>query len=123
MIMENNIKTKIESLIKDLIPKVEEFVPESGDFATVYTEFKNTDKTRCLTDIMLKVEAVPHCIQNHLTRRYLVCVGYKIPAPYKSSCIVKAGTKADVLDKLNDPSFVTKIYETIQDINFNLLDA
>lgn len=117
------MKTKIEHLIQDLVPKVKELVPDSGDFNVVYSGFKNTDNRLCLTDIMLTVEPVPHCIKSHMTRRYLVCVGYKIPAPVKSSIIIKAGTKQEILDFLNNPFLVDKVYDTIQSINYNMLDV
>ena len=117
------MKAKIESLIQELVPKVKELVPDRGDFKVVYSEFENSDNRLCLTDIMLKVESVPHCIKNYMTRRYLVCVGYKLPAPVKSSVIIKAGTKQEILDFLNNPSLVDKVYDTVQSINYNMLDV
>lgn len=75
-----DLKAKIFNLICGLIPKVREQVPETGLFNDVYVEFENTDKELCLTHIMLKVEAVPKCIENYMNRRYLTCVGYKLPA-------------------------------------------
>lgn len=59
-----DLKAKISNLICGLIPKVREQVPESGLFNDVYVEFENTDKELFLTHIMLKVEAVPKCIEN-----------------------------------------------------------
>lgn len=117
------LKAKISSLISELIPKVKEQVPESGLFKDVYADFENTDKELCLTHVMLKVEAVPKCIENYINRRYLTCVGYKLPAPYKCSMIIKAGTKAEIIDYLNDPSLITKIYDVIPQLSYNLSDV
>lgn len=72
-----DLKAKISNLICELISKVRGQVPESGLFNDVYVEFENTDKELCLTPVMLKVEAVPKCIENYTNRRYLTCVGYK----------------------------------------------
>jgi len=119
----NNLNINIECLISDLIPKVREHVPETGDFTAVYSEFKNTDKRLCLTDIMLKVEAASKNIENHINRRYLTCVGYKLPAPFRSSNIIKAGTKSEILDYLNEASLAARISETVQHLSDNLLDV
>lgn len=119
----DNLNVKIEELIKNLISQVIEHVPETGDFTAVYSEFKNTDKKLCLTDIMLKVEAVPSHIENYVSRRYLTCVGYKLPAPIKGSMILKAGSKSEILDYLNDDSLTERISKTILDLNDNLLDV
>ena len=104
-----DLKAKISNLICGLIPKVREQVPESGLFNDVYSEFENTDKELCLTHIMLKVEAVPKCIENYTNRRYLTCVGYKLPAPIKSPMILKIGTKAEIVDYLHDASLITNL--------------
>lgn len=119
----DNLNVKIEELIKNLISQVIEHVPETGDFTAVYSEFKNTDKKLCLTDIMLKVEAVPSHIENYISRRYLTCVGYKLPAPIKCSMLLKAGRKSEILDYLNDESLQERISKTILDLNDNLLDV
>jgi len=118
-----NINVNIINLIKDLIPKVREDVPEKGDFTAVYSEFKNTDRQLCLTNIMLKVEAVPEHIVNYNKQRYLTCVGYKLPAPIKASAILMKGSKLDILDYLNNDSLVTKINKTILRLSDNLLDV
>ena len=118
-----DLKAKISNLICGLIPKVREQVPESGLFNDVYSEFENTDKELCLTHIMLKVEAVPKCIENYTNRRYLTCVGYKLPAPYKCSLIIKAGTKEKILECLHDASLITIIYQKVYQLSYNLDDV
>lgn len=99
-----------------------EQVPESGLFNDVYVEFENTYKELCLTHVMLKVEAVPKCIENYTNRRYLTCVGYKLPAPYKCSSIIKAGTKEEILESLNDASLIMIIYQKVYQLSCNLDD-
>lgn len=118
-----DLKAKISNLICGLIPKVREQVPESGLFNDVYAEFENTDKELCLTHVMLKVEAVPKCIENYTNRRYLTCVGYKLPAPYISSSIIKAWTKEEILECLNDASLQAIIYEKVYQLSNNLYDV
>ena len=118
-----DLKAKISNLICGLIPKVREQVPESGLFNDVYVEFENTDKELCPTHIMLKVEAVPKCIENYTNSRYLTCVGYKLPAPYKCSSIIKAGTKEEILECLNNASLITIIYPKVYQLSYNLDDV
>lgn len=118
------LQTRIQNLIYELIPKVREQVPESGLFNAVYADFENTDEELCLTHVMLKVEPVPKCIEGYINRRYLTCVGYKLPVPYKSTSIIKGGTKEEILEcLLNDPSLITKIHEKVYQLSDNLLDV
>ena len=110
-------------LIRNLIPKVESMVPQTGSFKAVYAECKVEDRNLCLTDILLKVESLPehlHCAEN---QRYLTIVGYKLPAPIKCSTILCKGAKKEILDFLRSESLIPQIEAIIQRLNDNLLDV
>lgn len=113
----------ISELINNLIPKVESSVPETGDFTQVYSEYKNKDRSSCLTDVMLKVEPLPKHIEDYANYRYLTCVGYKLPAPIKSSCILLKGNKAEILKLLYDESLVERLKSVIKNLSDNLADV
>lgn len=113
----------ISELINKLIPKVESTVPETGDFTQVYSEYKNKDRSLCLTDVMLKVEPLPKHISDRENYRYLTCVGYKLPAPIKSSCILLKGSKEEILKLLHDESLAYRLQSVIRNLSDNLEDV
>lgn len=112
----------IIELIKNLIPKVESSVPRFGDFAAVYSECKNKDRRLCLTDVMLKVEPIPKHIKSYANQRYLTCVGYRLPIPIKSSCILFKGSKEEILKLLQEEALISRFQSVIRKLSDNLND-
>lgn len=110
-------------LIRNLIPKVESMVPETGNFNAVYAECKVNDRNLCLTDILLKVEPLPVHLHSAPNKRYLTIVGYKVPTPIKCSQILYRGTKEEILQILGSESLISRIEITIQRLNDNLYDV
>lgn len=119
----NKLKNDVVILINDIIEKVERLVPETGGFDTVYSEYKNIEKDLCLTDVMLKVEAVPAFLDSERNQRYLTCVGYKLPIPIKSTLTMKKGTKSEILAFLRDEISAERISEKILQLDYNLQDV
>lgn len=109
-------------LIRNLIPKVESKVPETGNFNAVYAECKVDDRNFCLTDILLKVEQLPEHLHSPDDQRYLTIVGYKLPTPIKCSQILYKGTKEEILQILRSESLISRIETIIQRLNDNLYD-
>lgn len=112
----------ITALINELIPKVESCVPAIGEFKVVYSKCKNNNRKLCLTDIMLKVEPVSKHIANSENQRYLTCVGYKLPAPIKSSCIIFKGGKEEIIGLLHEKSLEERLQTIIMGLSDNLID-
>lgn len=117
------LRLKVEGMIADLLVKIEKSVPDEGSFPMVYSEFKNTDKEMCLTDLMLKLRPLPNYLPNYEKDRWLELVGYKLPAPYKSTMIIFKGTKKDVLKYLSQPEAVDNILRIIPILDFNMSDV
>lgn len=117
--MEEHIK----KMVQDILARAEREVPEYGDFAPVYEEFKNPLKELCATDFMLKITKPPKHIENHEKKRYLEVVAYKLPTPIKSTCIIAVGGKEDILAKLKDKETLEKINKTIRELSDNLEDV
>lgn len=67
----NGPKEQIKNLLKDLRNKIEQSVPEVGEFPMVYSEFRNSDKELCLTDVLLTFRPVPNHLPDHETQRWL----------------------------------------------------
>ena len=117
------LRAKVERMIADLLIKIEQSVPDKGYFPMIYSEFKNTDRQMCLTDIMLKVQSKPEHLPNYETDRWLELVGYKLPAPYKTTRIIFKGTKSEIIEYLKRPESAEKILKSIPELNENLLDV
>lgn len=115
--------TKVVCMIAELREKIEKDVPPEGPYPLVYAEFKNPDKTLCLTDVMLELRALPEYIDNYRTHRLLSCVGYKLPVPYKSTMTVMKGTKEEVLNFLSTPETADRIVSLIPRLSDNLEDV
>ena len=117
------MEEQIRKMINDILNRAEREVPEYGEFLPVYEEFKNTDKDLVATDFMLKITKPPKNIENHQTRRYLEVVAYKLPAPYKSTRIIAAGTKEEILKALQDEALCAKIDKAARELSDNLNDV
>lgn len=117
------MEEQIKKMINDVLKRAEREVPEYGEFAPVYEEFKNTDKELIATDFMLKITKPPKNIENHQTRRYLEVVAYKLPAPYKTSRIIASGTKDEILNALKDETLCEKIDKAARELSDNLYDV
>jgi len=117
--MEEHIKT----MVRDILARAEREVPEYGDFAPVYEEFKNPLQELCATDFMLKITKPPKHIENHEKKRYLEVVAYKLPAPIKATRIIAVGNKEDILSKLKDKETLEKINKAARELSENLEDV
>lgn len=117
--MEEHIK----KMVQDILTRAEREVPEYGDFAPVYEEFKNPLKELCATDFMLKITKPPKHIENHEKKRYLEVVAYKLPAPIKSTRIIAVGEKDTILSKLKDKEILEKIDKAVRELSENLNDV
>ena len=101
--MEENIK----KMIKDILSRAEREVPEYGDFAPVFEEFKNTEKKLLATDFMMKIYHVAD--EATKKKRGLELVAYKLPSPYKAAKVLETGTKEEILKKLQENDLYKEI--------------
>lgn len=120
---EKDLLCEVRSMVDDLKRKIERSVPEEGDFRMVYSEFKNSHRDMCLTDIMLQFHPIPAHLTDYKTERWLELVGYKLPCPYKSTVIIFKGTKQETLGFLTQPEVIDKILDLIPRLNYNLSDV
>ncbi|MDE7386894.1 MAG: hypothetical protein K2N28_07120 [Muribaculaceae bacterium] len=119
----NELQANVERMVSDLLIKIEKSVPDRGNFPMVYSEFKITDSEMCLTDVMLKLQALPEHLPNHETDRWLELVGYKLPVPFKATRVMLKGTKQEVIRYLKQPESLEKILSAIPQLNDNLIDV
>lgn len=117
------MKEQIKKMVNDILQRAEREVPEYGEFTPVYEEFKNMDAELVATDFMLKITKPPKNIENHQTRRYLEVVAYKLPLPIKSTRIIAAGTKEEIIKALKDETLCEKIDKAARELSDNLIDV
>lgn len=120
---ERKLHKKIESLVADLRMKIEQFVPDSGSFAMVYSEFRIFERNMTLTDVMLKLSPMPNYIPGYETDRWLELVGYKLPVPIKSTILIFKGSRNEVLRYMDSQNIIEKIKSAIPVLDYNLMDV
>lgn len=117
-----NMEKLIEEYINKIFKRAEREVPEYGDFAPVYEQFTNPDKSLSATDFMLKISKPPKSIAGHEKIRNLEVVAYRLPTPYKAERIVATGDKDNILKQLQNPEIIAKIQEAAKSLSHNLED-
>ena len=117
------MKKSIEKVINTIRLRAEREVPEFGDFAPVFEEFKNMDKALEATDFMLKIVKPPKTIEGHEKLRYIELTAYKLPTPYKVTKLVGRGSKEDILKQLDEPEFFNKVEESFKSMSENLKNS
>ena len=116
------MEQQVKKMVGDILRRAVREVPEYGDFAIVYEEFKNPDKTLEATDFMLKIVKPPKNIEGHEKIRNIELVAYKLPLPYKVTRIIGTGTKDDVLKQLEAPEFIANVEDAFKAMSRSLTD-
>ncbi|MBQ7126146.1 hypothetical protein IJO12_03585 [bacterium] len=114
------MKDKVKNMVKKITLRAEREVPEYGDFAPVYEEFKNTDTSLKATDFMLKIVKPPSNIKGHEKLRYIELSAYQLPMPYKMSRLIAKGTKEEILQQLKEEDFFETITKNFSEMSRNL---
>ena len=116
----------IKELLREVVEELQDKavrVPTAGSFDPVYAECECDQKAIGLTHIMLRIIPVPAHVNPSDKLRYVEIVGYRLPLPFKSSQIIKRGTKEEISDYLDDvDSVVNCMMEVIPQLGFNLMD-
>ncbi len=117
-----SLENCIKSSLTMLRIRAEREVAEFGDFAPVYEQFANPDKSLCATDFMLKISKPPKNIEGHEKIRNLEVVAYKLPHPYKAERIIAAGNKEEILKQLKSDEVYSKIESAVKSLSHDLED-
>ena len=123
--MEDNVKSfdrSIEESIKMLLERAEREVPEYGEFSPVYEQLKNTDKSLCATDFVLKITKPPKNIENHEKIRNLEVSAYRLPYQYRAERIVTTGDKDAILKALSSKDLSVKVKSALVSLSESLED-
>ena len=102
-----------ESLIRQMIAamrrRVQEEVPDEGDFDTIFEMIENTDDFLYgITDIDLSVKSIPKHLEDSDSMRMLL-VGVYNGSPYMCDNCLAYGDKQKILATLDDPTLPQNI--------------
>lgn len=123
--MDKELKTLdngIKHIIQELGNRAEREVPPYGDFAPVYEQFANPDKTLCVSDFMLKIVKPPSSIEGHERIRNLALVAYKLPSAYKAEMIISTGNQKEILQTLKSPDLLDKVKDAAKNLAYSMED-
>lgn len=114
--MEELIKT----LVNELIKRASKEVPDQGDFDTVEVLLPNTDEKLCVETYGLEFMQPPKGVENRDTKRGIKIVGYK--GEVGVEILMGVGTKDNLIEMLNDESFIDDLVECAFKLNDSLRD-
>lgn len=115
---ENIIEEQVKNLVSKLHARAEREVPEYGDFAPVYEEFKNFDKNLSASNFLLKIYKPKNSQDEKL--RYIEAAAYALPTPYKAEMPILQGRKEDILKLLKDEDFAENLRKTFVKLSHSL---
>jgi len=100
--------------VYDIIDKVakrsEREVPDYGEFAPVYEDFKNQDpKLNFVDRYMLKVVKMPKADVPDEKKRYIEASVYSPAGDYKADVLLAGGYKDDIMKELKSKEFPEKL--------------
>ena len=106
---ENNNESLIRQMIAAMRRRVQEEVPDEGDFDTIFEMIENTDDFLYgITDIDLSVKSIPKHLEDSDTMRMLL-VGVYNGSPYMCDNCLAYGDKQKILATLDDPTLPQNI--------------
>lgn len=114
------MKELLEKMVIDLRKQVEEKVPETGLFPTVYVSEDVSKLITGLSHIILKVSNTG--VKGSEDNRFLDFAATHDTCPYGVECAVGYGTTQDILARLQEPELLdlmmSKIPKYVEDIEY-----
>ncbi len=115
---EKTYEDKVYDMIDAVTERAEREVPEYGDFAPVYEEFKNTNSKLPIDRYQLKVLKMPKEDVPDEKQRFLQAAVYAPAGDYKADMLIGAGHKDKIMEILKSDEFP----ETLNDAYIKLVD-
>lgn len=106
---ENINERLIRQMIATMRQRVQEEVPDEGDFDIIFEMIENTDDfLDGITDIDLSIKSIPKHLEDSDTMRMLL-VGVYNGSPYMCDNCLAYGDKQKILATLDDPTLPQNI--------------
>lgn len=96
-------------MLQKLIERAEREVPEYGDFAPVYENFKNTNPNLNVDRYQLRIFKKPKSEVADETKRYIEAEVYTKAGTYKATVLLGTGKKEDIIKQLRSEGFVDEL--------------
>ena len=109
------MKELLGKMVAGLLKKVEENVPETGNFEVVYEREDVSEMKIGLSHVILKVTTLRSDDENE---RFLELGAVDYPFPYGAETAIGYGRKQDILAKLQEPDIVETLHAKLK----NLID-
>lgn len=105
----NTYTDSFYNMLEKLIARAEREVPEYGEFAPVYENFKNTNQDLKIDRYQLKIFKMPKSDVEDETKRFIMAEVYAPACDYKADILIGSGSKEEILNQLKSPDFVGKL--------------
>lgn len=109
----NSLEDNLTCLKKNMLQRCEYEIAEYGDFAPIKESISNKDEKIYAGNIGFLCEAS----ESNPTKRYLSFHQYNPQNKKGLSCLIAAGTKEEIINKLNDEDFVKGVIADSQRIS------
>ncbi len=106
---ENYYEDNVYELIDKITNRAEREVPEYGDFAPVYEEFKNINTKLPVSKYQLKVLKMPKEDVPDEKQRFIQAAVYAPAGDYNANILLAAGHKDKILNELKSDKFPEKL--------------
>lgn len=108
----------VDKIIKDVLHRIYDEVPESGAFFPILESFANPDEESRdkIGAYGLKVYKMPEDVVADPSKRYIEAAIYTPDRSYKISMLVGSGTKDDIIKHLQSNDFPDKLNRTYEEL-------
>ena len=108
----------VDELVRRVIERTEQEVPEVGDFSDIFELFSNPDidSMDVVGKYGLHIYKMPSDIVADPAKRYLEACAYVPSASYKATLMSGSGTKTEILAILKDPMFGVTLNGTFAEL-------
>ena len=124
-IKTETFENKLSKMVDNLLGEAERRVCEYGSFAPVKANVLAKDKSELLQEVVLQVVPLPKSLKektpNYERLRYVERIGYGNKGQVESVVLAR-GTKDEVLQKLNDINFPSKVQEEVEEFRRSFLE-
>ena len=112
--IQNPYIEEIDKLVERVLSRVEHEMPQSGYFAPVYDEFRNSDEStkHIAGRFRLMVYKMPADIVPDPEKRYIEASVFDSGGCYKTEMLVGSGNKEEIIAIMKTDKFRTKLYNT-----------
>ena len=116
------METHIRAMVARLHERVEKEIPEWDDFEAIEEGFENPDPRLVVQRFWLEAMQPPKGVKDRAWLRGLKWKASRRGSGGEIEILVKAGKKAELLQTLQEESFVQRLVQETHSLSYNLED-